>query len=248
MRPISRALAHGWTFSALAHVAGQPLSSWATGVLAAAPMAQRIELSPALMDALSEKADPSELLAVLAMPVDDLNRIRVPAGEAPLVSVFDRPVSPGNLGTIVRSCDALGAHGLIVTGHGADVYDPQTIRASQGSLFALPVVRLASHAEVAQWVEMQRSAGLALRVVGASGDAGIATEDADLSGPLVLVLGNETRGLSRSYRDLCDQLVRIPMSGTADSLNVASAASILLYEASRQRRSKGGAKHPVPIG
>jgi len=237
--------------TALAYVDGRPLSSWAQRVLAAAPEAPRIELAPALMDALSEKEEPSELLAVVAMPEDRPGRIQFPArdeplpygqflaGEAPLVCVFDRPVSPGNLGAIVRSCDALGAHGLIVTGHGADVYDPHTIRASQGSLFALPVVRLASHLEVQRWVEEQRQGGTRFQVVGAAGEAPRAVDEVDLRGPTLLVVGNETHGLSRGYRELCDLLVRIPMAGAADSLNVACAASILLYEVARQRRVQG---------
>lgn len=239
MRPLSRALKHGWRVTALAYAGGRALSSWAQEVLAAAPRAQRIELAPPLMDALSDKEEPSELLAVLAMPEDTAQRIRVPRGQAPLICVFDRPVSPGNLGAIIRSCDALGAHGLIVTGHGADVYDPQTIRASQGSLFALPVVRLASHLEIGRWIEEQRAAGGGTRfqVVGASGEAARSLEEANLTGPTLLVVGNETHGLSRGFRELCDQMVRIPMTGVADSLNVACAASILLYEAARQRRA-----------
>ena len=92
----------------------------------------------------SNKSEPSELLALVAMPADDLDRI--PLSPDLLVVAFDRPASPGNLGSIIRSCDALGAHGVIMTGHSVDLYDPETISASVGSLFALPVVRLPSPA------------------------------------------------------------------------------------------------------
>jgi TrmH family RNA methyltransferase len=269
VRAINRAREHRWAVNMLAYVSERPLSSWARDVLAAERAAVHVELSPHLMDALSDKEEPSELVAVLAIPPDDLDRI--PLRDDGLVMVFDRPVSPGNLGSIVRSCDALGADGLIVTGHGADLYDPLTVRASMGSLFSLPVVRLGSPAQVQRWVQRWsagldtsaqpvRAAGSARRgartddgtandsearaerlrrvqVVGGTGDGDHLLDEVDLTGPTVLVVGNETQGLSVGYRQLCDVLVRIPMTGAADSLNVASAASILLYEATRQRRA-----------
>ena len=79
---------------------------------------------------------------------------------------IDRPASPGNLGSIIRSADAFGAHGVIVAGHAADVYDPRTVRASTGSLFALPVVRCPSHREVASWVAAQRARGVPIVLAG----------------------------------------------------------------------------------
>jgi 23S rRNA (uridine2479-2'-O)-methyltransferase len=210
-------------------------------MLAAAPAAERIELAPHLMERLSDKEAPSELLAVVRQPPDDLARIALGRlGSAALACVFDRPVNPGNLGTVIRSCDALGADGLVVTGHGCDLYDPLTIRASQGSLFALPVVQAAGPAEIRRWAA-SAPGGAPLRLIGASGDGELEVTEVDLTGPLALVLGNETHGLSRGYREVCDALVRIPMpgagAGTADSLNVAAVASILLYEAQRQRTS-----------
>ena len=125
---------------------------------------------------------------------------------------------------------------VIVTGHAVDLYDTRTIRASVGSVFAIPVVRLPSHNELAVWLEMLRSL-FGVQVVGTSAKATRDILDADLSRPTVLAIGNETIGLSRSYRGLCDEMYRIPMYGSATSLNVASAASILLYEADRQRRT-----------
>lgn len=236
VKAITRALEHGWTVNALAYAADRRLSGWAQGVLAAAPDATRILLAPHLMEKVSDREEPSELIAILAIPEDDPGRI-APKG-VPLVVVFDRPTSPGNLGTIIRSCDALGADGLVITGHGVDLYDPQTVRASVGSLFSLPVVRLGGPEEVATWArQLGARTGTPVQVVGASGEAERAAEEVDLSGPTVLVVGNETAGLSAAYRERCDTLARIPMYGAADSLNVAAAASILLYEAGRQRRS-----------
>jgi TrmH family RNA methyltransferase len=267
VRAINQALAHRWTVKALVYGAGRPLSAWARGVLAGAPDATRVEMLPSLLQQLSDKEETSELLAVVGIPPDSTARLprralplEAPDQPAPpgppggpgdpgrplLVAVFDRPVYPGNLGQVIRAADALGAGGLIVTGHGADVYDPLTVRASMGSLFALPVVRLPSHREVGEWVEGMRRAtpddcagpnAGRLQIVAGSGEAQTPLEEVDLTRPTVLVFGNETRGLSAAYRDLADVLTRIPMEGAADSLNVASAATILLYEAARQRRT-----------
>jgi len=123
-----------------------------------------------------------------------------------------------------------------VTGHAADPYDPKAVRASTGSLFAVPVVRLASHRDVLAWAEGQRVAGRPITIVGTDehGDADI--DDLDLTGPTLLVIGNETAGLSAGWRDSCDVMARIPIGGAASSLNAASAATVTLYEAARQRR------------
>ncbi|MEJ7653711.1 MAG: TrmH family RNA methyltransferase, partial [Chloroflexia bacterium] len=195
-----------------------------------------------MQDKLSGKTDPSELLALVATPPDDLDRIPVRADL--LVLVFDRPASPGNLGTLIRSCDALGAHGLIVTGHAADVYAPETVSASAGSLFALPVVRLGSYRELIPWFESVGARIGDFQLVGTSAKGDQDLEDVDLAGPTVLLLGNETWGLSAAYKELCDVMVRIAIrKGGATSLNVACAGSIVLYEVDRCRRARRRGTH-----
>lgn len=233
VRAINLALRHGWPITAFVYAPERRLSDWAAGILARSPATIHAELPLHLMEQLSQKDEPSELLAVVAMPDDRLDRIPVRA--SPLVVVFDRPASPGNLGTLIRSCDAFGADGLIITGHACDLYDPETIRASTGSLFALPAVRLPSHAELLPWLGQLRSARPGLQVVATDeyGESEAAAHD--FTRPTVLLLGNETWGLSAAYRQLADATVRIPIGGEASSLNVAVAGSILLYEARRQR-------------
>jgi tRNA G18 (ribose-2'-O)-methylase SpoU len=233
VRPITIALERGWTFGAVIYAGDRKLSSWARDVIARSPAATRYELSDGLLAELSGKQDTSEILAVLEMPEDGFERIPLP--QSLLVVVADRPASPGNLGTLMRSCDAFGAQGLIVSGHAADTYDRATIAASRGSLFAISVVRTASPAAVATWIAERRRTVPGLRVVCADERGGIDVFDSDLSGPTVIVLGNEAQGLSRAYLELCDVAVRIPMTGAASSLNVGVAGSILLYEAARQR-------------
>ncbi|WP_181766772.1 TrmH family RNA methyltransferase [Streptomyces albidus (ex Kaewkla and Franco 2022)] len=233
VRPITVALERGWPVRALIHSTERPLSRWAEDLLRDAT-AERVAMDPRLLAELGEKSETApEVVAVLEMPADDLSRI--PAGDDFLGVLFDRPTSPGNIGTVIRSADAFGADGLIVTGHAADVYDPKSVRASTGSLFALPAVRVPSQREVVRWLEERRTPGRPIAVVGTDEDGEADLFDFDLSGPVLLLVGNETSGLSAAWRELCDHTVRIPMAGSASSLNAASAATAVLYEASRQR-------------
>lgn len=154
-----------------------------------------------------------------------------------MVVVFDRPNSPGNLGTLIRSADAFGASGVIVTGHGADQYDPQTVRASTGSLFAVPVIRAAGPAQVLEFRDRQVLRGIPTRIVGTDEKGPRAAYDHDFTEATILVVGNEASGMSAAWQQTCDDMVHIPMGGTASSLGAPSAAAVALYEISRQRRT-----------
>jgi len=233
VRPISLAAEAGWPFRALIYDAYRPLSAWAQAMLRTADAA-RVAMSAELLAELGEKDEGRpELLAVVEIPADDLGRIEV--GRDFLGLVLDRPASPGNLGSIIRSADAFGATGVVITGHAADPYDPRSVRASTGSLFARPVIRVPSPREPTAWLAAQRARGIPIALVGADEGGDRDVFDADLTGPTLLVLGNETAGLSAAWREQCDYLVRIPMTGSASSLNVANAATVVLYEAARQR-------------
>jgi TrmH family RNA methyltransferase len=243
VRPITLAVEHGWEIRTLLFDDGAARSAWAARLLEQVA-ADQVAVAPDLLQELGGKAESTpELLAVVAMASDDLGRIT--PGPNPLVVVFDRPTNPGNIGTLVRSADAFGAAGLVVTGHAADVYDPKAVRASTGSIFAVPTVRAASHRQVQEWVAATRSAGIAIRLVGADEQGETDVADLDLTAPTVLLVGNETTGLSTAWRQSADQMARIPISGSASSLNAATAGSILLYEAARQRRASA---RPMPTG
>jgi tRNA G18 (ribose-2'-O)-methylase SpoU len=232
VRPVSQAVARDWPLRAILYRDGGGLSRWARDLLDRVG-APQIAVAAELLGELSDKDDPSELIAVAAMPADSLGRIplgRGLLGHSFLGAVFDRAGSPGNIGTLLRSADAFGAGGVIITGHAADVYDPKAVRASTGSLFSVPAVRVSGHREVLDW-----AAGRCT-VIGADESADADVDSVDLTRPTLLVIGNETVGLSAAWRDACDVLVRIPMTGSASSLNAATAAGILLYEAARQRR------------
>ncbi|MET7639221.1 RNA methyltransferase [Streptomyces sp. NPDC005438] len=231
VRPISVAVERGWPVRALLCPQGRQLSGWARELVGSV-RAERYALAPELLAELGEKDDRApELIAVLGMPEDDLGR--VPVGPDFLGVLFDRPTSPGNIGSLVRSADAFGAHGLIVTGHAADVYDPKSVRASTGSLFALPVVRAPSPNQVLDWLRRHPE----VRVVGTDESGDTELFDHDLTGPTLLLVGNETTGLSAAWRERGDHMVRIPMTGSASSLNAANAGTTVLYEAARQRRT-----------
>lgn len=195
---------------------------------------EHFTLSPDLLAELGEKTgEAPELVAVVAMPADDLDRIPVDATF--LGVVFDRPTSPGNVGSVIRSADAFGAAGVVVSGHAADPYDSAAVRASTGSLFGIPTVRVPSHREVLEWVEQRCAAGVPVQVVATDEHGEADVFDSDLTGPTLLLLGNETSGLSAAWREAADRTVRIPMTGSASSLNAANAATVVLYEATRQR-------------
>jgi TrmH family RNA methyltransferase len=137
--------------------------------------------------------------------------------------------SPGNLGTLLRTCLAVGARGVLVVGD-ADLYDPACVRATMGALSSLDVVRVA---DVAELRALARRSGA--RLVGTSPDARIDFRKTDYRGTTIIAVGCERRGITRAMRDACDVLVRIPMRNVIDSLNLAVAGSLVLYEAYAQR-------------
>ena len=234
VRPISQAIAHGAEIRALLSDGRERPSRWAQELLEDPP-APVVVLASELMAELGERQEGApELLAVVAVPSDDLSRL-APSPTA-VVVVFDRPSGPGNIGSLARTVDALGAEGLVITGHSADAWDPAAIRASTGSIFAVPVVRQASHREVLAWVQEQREQGVPWTVVGLDEAGGFELAQTDLTGPVLIVVGNETIGMSAGWREACDVIAEIPMGGSASSLNASVAGSIALYEARRQRR------------
>jgi tRNA G18 (ribose-2'-O)-methylase SpoU len=231
VRPLTLAAEHGWNIRALIYPDRGSLSAWARNMLASVD-AQAVAMAPELVDELAEK-ESAELIGVVGLPsltVEDL----VPDPHM-LVVVLDRPSTPGNIGTVVRSADAFGASAVVVAGHAADPYAPQAVRASTGSLFALPVIHADSSAEVLDRVASWRSGGLPVELVATDEHGSLDVADYDLTGPRVLLIGNEATGLSAGWREAADVTVRIPITGAASSLNAASAATVVLYERARQR-------------
>ncbi|ACQ80580.1 tRNA/rRNA methyltransferase (SpoU) [Beutenbergia cavernae DSM 12333] len=238
VRPLTVAVESGHVVREWLHGETGSLSAWARDLVAHAP-AQRFVVADELRHELGGKEQGTpELLAVVEMADGDIRRLDAAADF--LGVLLDRPSSPGNVGTIIRSVDALGGHAVVVTGHATDPYDPQAVRASTGSVFGVPIVSAAAPREVLEWVDGVRRAGVPLRLVATDERAERDVWDHDLTGPVLLLTGNETTGLSQAWRDAADDVVRIPMAGSASSLNAASATTAILYEAARQRlRGRG---------
>ena len=226
-------MAHDWQVEAFLFARGAKLSDWARGLLASNRAHVHYELHPELMDELSDKEETSELLALVRIPEDDPEKILVKNND--IVIVFDRPNNPGNLGSSLRSCDCFGIKGAFVTGHAADIYHPHAVRGTMGALFGLPVVRVPSQTEIVNWVEKTREHVPNLKIIGTSAKAEKMVDECDLTGPVLIVAGNETFGMSKGWWAACDETVKIPIGGVVSSLNVSCALSIVLYEAVRQR-------------
>jgi TrmH family RNA methyltransferase len=227
VRSIDAAMAAGWPFTRVVVAEGRSRSRWADRVLAAGDGTPVVELPVALFDALAQRDEPGELIAVAELRTRPLTD--VDAGAAGPVVVLDRPSNPGNLGTVIRSADAFGAAAVVVLGHAADPFDPRAVRASVGSLFAVPLVEAGGAGDLTDWLRGSGRRAVGLDESGSDDMSALRGE-----APVAIVLGNEGRGLGAAARDLCDDLVRIPMrTSTATSLNLAVAASIALYELAR---------------
>jgi TrmH family RNA methyltransferase len=185
-----------------------------------------LEVSREVFAGLSQKDGPQGLAAVLRQRWARLADVRLdaPPGWVALLE----PADPGNLGAIVRTADAVGAAGLMLVGPSADPYDPAALRASMGAAFAVPLLRC-SWEEFAAW-----KAASGAYLLGAADSAPAHFQAIAHPQPLVLLMGSERHGLSVEQQALCDQLVRIPMRGRADSLNLAVATGVMLYELLRQ--------------
>jgi 23S rRNA (guanosine2251-2'-O)-methyltransferase len=162
---------------------------------------------------------------------DDILAVAVQRGDPPLVLVLDSLEDPQNVGTLLRTAEASGVHGAIFPTHRQAPLTPAAVKASAG---AVEHLRLAPVDDLPGALADLHARGL--RIVGADGDAPLTAREADLRGPLAIVVGSEGRGLGPVVRRRCDLLVRIPMHGHIESLNAAVAGSILLYEAAAQRR------------
>jgi TrmH family RNA methyltransferase len=184
-------------------------------------------VSAELFGRLSDRDGPAGLAAIVRGGVGELSELAV-APHSVFV-VLHELQNPGNIGTIIRTADAAGAAGVILLGRTADPLSGTAIKASMGSLFAVPVVAVAEQPELLDWA---RANGV--RLVAMSGAGIDDLWSAGLPRPLAILLGNEGAGLPDTLLAAAAQRVRIPMSGTAESLNVAAAAAVVLYELKRR--------------
>lgn len=192
---------------------------------------QRAELVPVnrhVFEKLAYREESFGLVAIARQP--NLTLKDIPLGELPLLVVVESVEKPGNLGAILRSADAAGVDGVIVCGRSTDIYNPNAVRASLGTIFTVPVVK----AEVSEIISWLKERGI--KTVATTPHTEVEYFDADLKGPCAIVMGSEHEGLSDAWLKEADVKVRIPMKGEADSLNLSVSTALLLYEAVRQRR------------
>lgn len=187
-----------------------------------------VELSDAAFRKASYRDRPDGILAVARQFPTDLGTLEI--GSTPLVLVADGIEKPGNLGTMLRTADAVGADAVIAADPGTDPFNPNVVRASMGSLFAVAVAVGAAAAAI-DWLSDR-----GLGIYGASPDGDVDFWDANFAAPSAVVVGSEKSGLSPPWIEAATTLVRIPMAGVGDSLNASVSAALLLYEARRQRR------------
>lgn len=186
-----------------------------------------LEVSQAVFEKLAFGSRAEGVLGVAATPPTALQRIQLP--ERPLVAVLEGIEKPGNVGAVLRSADCAGLSALIVADSRTDLFNPNAIRASLGTLFTLPVAA-ASAAETLAWLRRHQLAIYAARV-----DGSVPYTQADFRQPAAIVLGSEADGLSEAWCAEGVAPIRLPMLGMADSLNVSATAAVLFYEALRQR-------------
>jgi len=191
------------------------------------------EVSHEVLVAMSDTVVPQGILAV-CRPIDV--RLEAVLDQSPrLLVILTNVRDPGNAGTVIRGADAAGADAVLFSDSSVDIYNPKVVRSSVGSLFHLPIV---TGVPITLLLDRVRAAGLAL--LAADGDGDMLLGDIDLTGAHAWVMGNEAWGLSPDIRAACDAVVRVPIYGKAESLNLAMAATLCLYQsASVQKRPAG---------
>jgi TrmH family RNA methyltransferase len=187
-----------------------------------------LEVTAEVFQSLSSKDGPQGMGAVIRQHWESIEKVRL--AEDFCWVALDAVQDPGNLGTILRTCDAVGCTGVMLLGHSTDPYDPAALRASMGAIFSQRLIR-ASFEAFACWKQQHGH-----RVVGTSGAARVEYTAIPYQYPLVLLMGSERLGLSAEQQAICDAVVSIPMAGQADSLNLAVATGVMLYEMFNQRR------------
>ena len=224
IHPVGEAIAAGWEVEALVYAPDLLSSDFARSTVE-----EQIRrgmrctaLTSELFATLADKENPQGILVVVRQRHLSLDDVAI--GGFKLGAATVSAQDPGNVGTILRTLDAVGADALFLLEGGVELYNPTVVRASMGALFSKPVVE-APFVEFANWAREKD-----IRLVGSSAHATIDYRQFDVEDqPTVLVLGNEQKGLTREQIASCDQVVSLPMKGRATSLNLAVAAGVLLY-------------------
>ena len=214
---VAAAADHGWEIESVFTAAGHlPARTFA---------AETYELGPGVIERVASTEAPQPLLAVVRRRTASLDALAT----CSFVLVGDRTADPGNAGTMLRSAEAAGAEAVVFTAGSVDVFNPKVVRSSAGALFSVP--NLVVDAALDEVLAVP-----GLRSFGTSSHTGTEYSQADYLGPSAIVVGNEAHGLESDTG--VDEWVTIPHAGRAESLNVAMAATVLVFEVARQRRAR----------
>jgi 23S rRNA (uridine2479-2'-O)-methyltransferase len=202
------------------------LSKWGKDVIRQNNNAKIIEMSNILFNKLADKTDPSEMLITARIKQNEINDIN---NENPFIIVFDRPSDYGNLGSIIRSANAFNVDGIFIIGHGIDIYESKVIRSSLGSIFFTKIMVIESMKVLLEYIRNQKEKNN-MEIVGTDSDGALSIQDCKINRPIMLIIGNEAKGMSIGLKEICDKIIRIPIEGNINSLNVSCAASIMMWE------------------
>lgn len=230
LREIRRAIETGFPVETVyvcpSRLAGAEVEAF-TQLLKNSPSVSTAEVTPEVMEKLAFGERLEGAVAVAKVPQQSLAEAALPKN--PLVVVLEQVEKPGNLGAVLRTMDAVGADLLISADGRTDLFNPNAIRASLGTIFSVPVVA----ATTAETLEFLRGKGIAMLAARVDGSVGYST--VDFRQPTAIVLGSEANGLTEAWQQPDVTNIHLPMRGIADSLNVSITAAVLLYEALRQR-------------
>jgi RNA methyltransferase, TrmH family len=208
---------------------------WDHDVLARlSPSVRRFAFDRQTLERVADTTSPQGVLAVLRRETPELDSLRTSVLDGGFLVVASALQDPGNCGTIIRSAEGAGACGVVLCDHSVDPASPKALRSTAGAFFHVPVVEYGS---IADLVEELQSWGVRCFATSSVLEGGVPPDSVDLTGPVAIVLGNEAKGLDPAILGRADGLLTIPTVGRTESLNVAMSATLIAFEAARQRRS-----------
>jgi len=192
------------------------------------PSAETISVTPPVFEKMSYRDNPDGWLAVFPIPRTSLDDLVL--SDTPLIIVAESVEKPGNLGAMLRTADAAGVDAFLVCDPRVDVWNPNVIRASRGTVFSVSVIEC-DNPSALDWLRVNK-----IKILAATPSAEVVYSDLDMSQPTAIVVGTENEGLTDFWMNNSDVKVKIPMSGRVNSLNVSVSTALILYEALRQRK------------
>lgn len=222
MRHVKEAVANAWNVRTIIFHSGDRMIDQIEHLQAELPKTEFIEVTKDVLSKITHRENAETIIALIEQKYEDL--ISIKSG---VWVVLEEVRDPGNLGTIMRTCDAVGAQGVVLVGQCCDAFSPEAVRATMGSFATIQVVK-SNITEFLRWRQSWQG-----EVIGTHLKGAVDYRACSYKKPLLLVMGNEQKGLSDEMSGACSQLVKMPMRGSADSLNLAVATGVMLYEINR---------------